>query len=447
MPLTTGRMKSKRTVRRLVKQWCTFSARQLRLTSFMLGTRRADEEGTHVRRTWGALLTLKRATVPFALSDHTHNDLDTLMEKHEQASNNDVYFQQDGGFARVVAIDNIKIVPGKMFVRVKADGTPVDEEGVQAIKAQQDKEKQGAAGGIGTGSDKDLTDDKFTIVYIPPHFKARIMTFIYLIWLMGSVAIFVSICAPRESGFQILLDLGSSSADDLHSSPPLIACFGYIAFMQSVVLVGRVILDSIFKEPLHDTYSFIVGVHALIFTWKAYLFLSRRIHLFSRYKRHLSTYAFGAHPAREVIPRLLKQGGHLALLGLNGGIVMPLLFGLAVRLYVFMPLEILLGGDISSSSGESGAGGKELPTIRLAMEWCYGVVYVSLAWSIAPMLRESGLVILIREVSSILILSALLSPLPAWQTKSDDGYSCRLYAYNLLLSCSTLFLGTNRRYP
>lgn len=169
-PYTLKFAKPKRTVRKLVNEWCTLTAHQLRVSSFMLGVRRPEEEGSQIRKTWRARLLFKKAPV---------TGVDT-----DAACDADVVFRKDGGFARVVAADNVKIVQKKMFVHVHEDGTPLTEEGRQAIQDQLAKGPN--------------DDSKFTVVYIPPHFKARILLFVYLLWVTGSVALFTTLMAPRE---------------------------------------------------------------------------------------------------------------------------------------------------------------------------------------------------------------------------------------------------------
>ena len=168
----------------------------------MLGKRVADEEGTHVRRTWRAWLLLKKAPVPPTTSSDTH-DSKVPSYRHEKtqdmmSSRADVVFRKDGGFARTVASDSVKIVPRKMFVRVHSDGTPLTPEGAEAIQAQLRGPTGNDENGTTPGGNE---ESKFTIVYVPPHFRARILLFIYLLWLTASVAIFISVCTPRESLF------------------------------------------------------------------------------------------------------------------------------------------------------------------------------------------------------------------------------------------------------
>jgi E3 ubiquitin-protein ligase DOA10 len=140
----------------------------------MLDVRLRDEEGSHVRKTWKAWLLLKKAH-------------DLSGDACADSSANDVVFRKDGGFARVVASDSVKIVPSKMFVRTREDGTPLTEEGAKAIREQLAKGPN--------------DESKFTVVYIPPHFNTRIVLFIYLLWITSSMALFSFLSVPRRSDY------------------------------------------------------------------------------------------------------------------------------------------------------------------------------------------------------------------------------------------------------
>lgn len=173
-PRTLGNVRTKRILRTQLSRWCNITAHQLRLSSFMLGVRRPEEEGSHVRKTWKDWLLCKKAS---AVSSRTAaSDMKTATE---------VTFVKDGGFARAVNIDSVKIVPRCMFVRVNEDGTPLDDKGAQAIADQ-----------IAKGPNP---DSNFAVVYIPPRFKTRILLFIYLLWFTGSIVLFAAFVVPRTS--------------------------------------------------------------------------------------------------------------------------------------------------------------------------------------------------------------------------------------------------------
>jgi len=84
-----------------------------------------------------------------------------------------------------VAADNVKIVSKSMFVRVHEDGSALDGEGAALIQNQLTKGPN--------------DESKFQVVYIPPHFKTRIILFVYLLWMTGSLAIFTFLTVPCET--------------------------------------------------------------------------------------------------------------------------------------------------------------------------------------------------------------------------------------------------------
>lgn len=389
LPFTLGRARPKRAIRNLVRQWCKITSHQLRLSSFMLGQRRADEEGTHIRRTWKAWLLLKKAPIP-SLCDNGEHCKHNAKTNEMMSSHAEVVVRKDGGFARTVAADNVKIVPRKMFVRVHRDGTPMTQEGAEAIQAQlrgPENSSTSAGGGAGSTTGNGNDESKFTIVYIPPHFKARILLFIYLLWLTASVAIFVSVCTPCES-----MCFSLSYGFTMHSTQGGLTCACVQLF--PTVIVGRVLLDMVFKEPLHDTYSLIVGIHTLVLFKASYSFLQRRVQIYSRYKRSLSTHALGASPSFTILSVLSKQALQILILAINGGIVLPLLVGITAHLYVMLPFE-MMGLDSGSNTGTT----KQLVEMSVSLDWCYGVTIVHLACQVSYLMRDNWLSRLLREVS------------------------------------------------
>lgn len=61
----------------------------------------------------------------------------TGLSDSARATSADQLYIRDGGFARVPALDTVRVAPGrKMFVRVTEDGNPLDEEGSKIMAAQ-----------------------------------------------------------------------------------------------------------------------------------------------------------------------------------------------------------------------------------------------------------------------------------------------------------------------
>lgn len=129
VPLTMRIVDPRDRVRKMILSLTKRTAHALRLSSFIFGHRDIEEEGTHVRRTWHARLTLKKADI---------NDVD---EEGSQdgtvVSPKEVVFRRDGGFGRVPAIDTVRVAPKRpMLVRVTEEGHPIDDAGAAVIAAQ-----------------------------------------------------------------------------------------------------------------------------------------------------------------------------------------------------------------------------------------------------------------------------------------------------------------------
>lgn len=129
IPATIRAVDPRARINKLFSDWAKRTAHELRLTSFIFGTRVDSEEGTHVRRTWRARLTLKKADV---------TELEAEDEEHQpEVSPREVVFRKDGGWGRVPAVDTVRVVAGRtMLVRVTEDGQALDKEGAKIIVSQ-----------------------------------------------------------------------------------------------------------------------------------------------------------------------------------------------------------------------------------------------------------------------------------------------------------------------
>lgn len=131
----------------------------------MFGGRHYDEEGTHVRKTLRAVLLCLKAPIPGP--GEVIND-----------ENAEVDFKKDGGLVRAPSYDGITVVPGRrMLIPVNEDGTLKNPEEVPV------------------GQDDQLN---YTVVYIPPNFKARVIIFLFLMWFCGSLFCCSVTVLPRK---------------------------------------------------------------------------------------------------------------------------------------------------------------------------------------------------------------------------------------------------------
>ncbi|KAF8586361.1 hypothetical protein K439DRAFT_961991 [Ramaria rubella] len=167
LPPTLHYFRPRKPVRRLMTAWWQWTARQLRLTSFMFGGRHPQEEIRPLYRSWRSLLT----------------------------GDTSVVAAEDGSFRRAPAGDNIAFLRDRpTLVQVDEDGEPVDADGRDIIAAQNAEAQQAG---------RNHRDD-YTVVYVPPNFRRRIFLFIFLFWASGSIAMVSSVSVPILAGRAIL---------------------------------------------------------------------------------------------------------------------------------------------------------------------------------------------------------------------------------------------------
>ncbi len=176
VPWLVRKARPSRMMRRLYTRWWRFAAAKMRLTSFLRGGRHPAEEGV------AAPASLKRKDQP------------------EQS------LPATGSFARVPA-DNNAVMSAPLVVRTDAHGTPLTEEGMKAVTAQHEA--------IAKMTTKKA---KYTIVYLPPHFRARLWGFVGLLWLSVASLITIGIALPITVGRMLSPPFTGSPVHDGHAA-------------------------------------------------------------------------------------------------------------------------------------------------------------------------------------------------------------------------------------
>ena len=157
MPLAVKFFKPSKALTRMYGWWFRRCARALRLTHFLFGERKADEEGQYVYRTWKDSIWRNVGALKQLLKDNDGQDTEAA-------------FRRDGLYVRAPASDQVRIPKGApTFVEVseldeRADGQPDLDQG---LHGRQNK--------------------MFSQVYIPPYFRFRVGAFITLIWLFAAI--------------------------------------------------------------------------------------------------------------------------------------------------------------------------------------------------------------------------------------------------------------------
>ncbi|KAL9545879.1 hypothetical protein MBANPS3_006933 [Mucor bainieri] len=206
IPAIVRYFKPKQTIKQLFVQWITLTCRQLRLSSFMFGGRKADEEGTLVYHSWTAWLKRTRPT---------HYPADGAID---DVIGPEVSYLWEGQLLRVPRHDSVPIIERRRML------VPVDNITLEPI---DDTERRlGHPAASAPGGDEVNT----VIVYSPPHFKERVLVFVGFMWLSTSLF--------------------------------------FCAITVLPVLLGRYLFARHLhiENEVHDIYSFVLGGCIMLFT-------------------------------------------------------------------------------------------------------------------------------------------------------------------------------------
>ena len=132
----------------------------------MFDERRAEEEGTHLRKTWAAWFKMRKA--PVVSIDEADVSIQGITEDGE------VEFIRDGELVRAPRLDGVPVIPGRRML------VPVDPHTLEALDPEE--RRLGHPAATAPGGNETNT----VIVYLPPHFRRRIMLFLFLMWISGS---------------------------------------------------------------------------------------------------------------------------------------------------------------------------------------------------------------------------------------------------------------------
>ncbi|MCJ1388243.1 hypothetical protein MMC18_001088 [Xylographa bjoerkii] len=293
MPLAVKFLKPSSGLTKMYDWWFRKCARMLRLSQFLFGEQKDDEEGHHVRRTWWDALSGKRGdpTMPVRESRKF------LAEDRDM----DAYFLRDGRYVRAPASDQVRIPKDtETFIEVDEDGNRID--GLP--------EKDDGLHGRG--------NKMFTKLYIPPYFRFRIGTFILLIWLFA---------ATTGVGITII---------------PLL--FGRYVF---AILIPN-------HPRMNDIYAFSIGIYLL--GGPLYL-LFHYCQLLSSFLKNARQFISASPPTSSALLGFLRSISHQAILTLRFvyfysalTILLPSLFALLMEAYLVIPLHTYFSPPSATST-------------------------------------------------------------------------------------------------
>lgn len=354
MPLAVKVFKPSDGLHVMYTWWFRRCARALRLTWFLFGERRIDEEGTlylpdspemRALPWWRKLfveIDENGAVVPKSWkntfdsgkpSAHQARKLQAseLKELHEkkQVLIKENRLKPSGRFVRTPASDQVKIPKGrKVFLEVSPENERLDG----------DKDRP----------DSDLySSPQYQFVYIPPHFRLRIFLFILFIWLFAAVT---------GVGITIV---------------PLI--------------FGRRMFKMLIPEHVrtNDIYAFSIGIYILgsaaYSIYHARTILNKiRQRADENLTRLLDRYAI--RQAALLVQKAAQLVYSYAVLT----VVLPALVAALVEFYVVLPLHTYMYPPSLRSAvdgqGDSGvsASAPETHTMHAVQAWTLGILYLKL---------------------------------------------------------------------
>lgn len=371
MPLAVKFFKPSDGLHAMYTWWFRKCARALRISWFLFGERRIDEEGTlvlapgspHRSLAWWKRqlleLTEDNNVIPKTWRDTFEggkakptstipsDDMIHLNVKKVHL----VQSQQlipDGRFVRSPASDQVKIPKGKqVFLDVSENNLRLD----------------GKADLVET----DLySTNQYQFVYIPPNFRLRVFLFIMFIWIFAAVT---------GVGFTII---------------PL--AFGRQMF--------HLLIPSHIRT--NDIYAFSIGIYLL----GSLAYSIVHIHSLIKNARNWTRDTLSTMLQRDAVrrvARVVRHGAKLVYAYLFLLIIFPLMVSSLMELYFLIPLDTYMYSAILSTTvtQETAALGIHGPkhTIRVIQSWTIGVLYLKLgARIVASWYRDTRMTAAIRAV-------------------------------------------------
>ncbi|KAI1373342.1 hypothetical protein F4677DRAFT_429358 [Hypoxylon crocopeplum] len=347
MPLAVRFFKPSDGLHAMYTWWFRKCARALRLTWFLFGERRVDEEGT---------LFLPRGS--------PHRALPWLFQIFFEVNEADEVIPKTwrdtfrGGKAKPISritaeemadhdakkkklVESGQLIPNGRFVRSPASDQVKIPKGQSVFLDVSDQNVRND--GKLEWPETDLySGNHYQFVYVPPYFRARIFLFILFIWIFAAVTGVGFTIVPLVFGrrmFKILIP-AHIRTNDIYAFSIGIYILGSLGYF---IFHIRSVLDKV-RNSAASALDSVLDRHAI----------QRILHLAARASRLLYTYAI-----------LL--------------IVFPLLITLLVELYLLMPLHTYMyptGMEITGRFDFDGL--REGHTIRVIQAWTLGILYLKL---------------------------------------------------------------------
>ncbi|KAK6364610.1 hypothetical protein LTS17_012083 [Exophiala oligosperma] len=336
------KMEPSKKISAMYEWWFRGCAQHLRLTNFLFGEEAVEETYSSPGRLSGLLR--GNSSGP----EHT----------------------QDGTYVRAPASDSVRMPKGRSVF------LPVNEQN-ERIDGQPDQDF----------GDHGKKDPRFTKVYLPPNFGARISTFIFLLWLFAATT--------------------------------------GVAFTIGPLLIGRQVLYRVSQSslPPNDLYAFTIGL-------QVYTVLGSAV----AYAGPAWTYIKSKIPQSSVsqIFELVDYALGIVYLFTFSFLALPFVLSLVWELYVHVPLVTYVewAHDGQSSDGRPNMD-KQMATVFILQSWVMGLLYSRLLWHM--LVRYLGSTSRICTAMFAIVRNGILRP--------DVGLATRAFVLPVSAVCIVLLAG------
>lgn len=334
--------------------WLRKCARFLRLSWFLFGERRIDEEGQMVLRpdsphwklpwwrrfflelnkknevvpkTWNDLFEGGKAKPTATISSNKMRAF--VVEKRHLVRSGQLI--KDGSFVRTPSSDQVKIPKGRrVFLPVNEHGQRINEDGTVNETFADPAEEEA------------YTKDSYQLAYIPPNFRYRMFAFILLIWIFAAVT---------GVGFTIL---------------PLV--------------FGRKVFQAIIPTHVrtNDIYAFSIGVYILgSATYLA--FHARSIAKTTKTWCRATMAAACESSAPMNVAGGMWRAAKVVYTYFMLLVVFPLLAATLVELYFIIPIHTYINPPTPHAAAADAAALPIRHTAHVVQSWTLGLLYVKLA--------------------------------------------------------------------
>ncbi|KAI9792147.1 MAG: hypothetical protein M1816_002687 [Peltula sp. TS41687] len=259
MPLAVKSLRPSTGLQVLYAWWFQKCARLLRLTWFLFGEPREDEEGHYVRTTWTARLLRKCPKLEEII----------IVQKGQDPPEDgqvDVYFVRDGRLVKTPGSDQVRVPRGqRVFVEV-TEADDMAETSSQTRPENSEHERL----------------QSYTKVHIPPWFRVRIGLFVFLIWIFAAITGVGMTIIPLVLGRMIFAALFSNHLrmNDVYAFAIGVYILGAIFYgayhyEKGIVRAKRLLRVHCgsLTQALHQAYGFLVNTSKLLYSFTAFAFI------------------------------------------------------------------------------------------------------------------------------------------------------------------------------